>query len=184
MSGYFITGLPRSRTTWLAAYLTAASMAAHERRHICYHEPKFPTPEWVAELVEGAGISCTLSGLLPTRRDAIMSVPMLYIMRSIWDVAVSLSRQKFNILEKGGSVLTPHDWQDRLQPVSDKLQQLSYDHPRCMVVGYKYIDTYLEQITEHLLGVGVYDHDLAEEFKKYHITDTTYSTYITKDTGE
>ena len=146
---FFVTGLPRSRTAWFAAYLD------------CKHEPMNGASS-DAELIEiigdGGASDCGLAWF--NIRKHYPNSPVLVIDRDINDVITSMNR----ILPINNEVI------HLLQETRAKMLSIE----GALIIKYDQINDKLEEIWNFLKG-GKFDGDRADMFKGLNIQLSSYS---------
>lgn len=149
MGKFVITGLPRSRTSWFAAYLTHGDTFCHHEA--IYHKKEMNLPEY-----QNVGNSDSGYPLSPEWAEALGEHKIVVIHRDLDEVA--------NNLEIVGV--------DDVRPI---LEEIHYNMDRLygLHVKFENINEHLEAIHKHI-GVP-YDQDRAELFTSLDIQPMEFS---------
>ena len=139
MNKFVITGLPRSRTAWFAAYLTHGDV-------LCYHEAFYHHQQ-----LEGAYHVGTADCGYALRDWGIGKHGLVVIHRDYKDVAKSM--RAIGLVDEIGY----------LPILAERLQELDGLH-----IEYSEIDDRIEEIHDYL-GLPGYDKKRAELFSKMNI---------------
>ncbi len=157
MRNFLITGLPRSRTAWMAAFMSTC-------RVLCRHEPlkalssiKDMPSVMLSDNHTHVGASDSGAGLFLPWIMANMPMPVLVIERDLRDVQLSMSTIGF--------------------PIGDALEQLLCElrayrnHPDVMWVAFDSLNEKrtMLKIWEHLVPGLQFDNDRFELFRELNI---------------
>ena len=159
---FFITGLPRSRTAWFAAYLSAYPDV------FCWHEAlkECPTPERFHNMMEPHGLNELIDYRLGNSDSMLMftdfqqrwpDAPTVVIHRDPPQVASSVERMFGGPLHDGGREL--------LDRALVKMKRLNGLH-----MPFEDVDNAIESIHAYL-GIPYRD-DIYQLFQKLRITTT------------
>lgn len=158
---YFITGYPRSRTAWLAAFMTTG-------QSLCLHEGIARTGgiEPLGRAMEACAKHCGAVGdsdpTLPLYAEefleAFPDAPVLVVKRPALEVRSSLMRQGMTLSET----------ESMLERLSAGLETIISKAQVCWPVDYHSIDSTLEPIWEFLVGDG-FDALRAAEMVRFRI---------------
>ncbi len=150
MAKFVITGLPRSRTAWFAAYLTHGDT-------FCHHEAIFHNKSMDLEGYANVGDSDSGYVLRPEWGPEQGNHRIVVIHRDIDEVRASLA------------AVGIFDARSLLLDCDDKLDELKGFH-----VNFNHINDKLEDIC-HYIKVP-YDRDRAELFKTLHIEPVDFTS--------
>lgn len=144
MRPFFITGLPRSRTAWLAVASTTGNS-------ICHHEPGFGDYEsardiWQAPSAVRVGISDAGLGLHIRRIVDDIAPRVLIVDRDLEAVLASFERYADTDLGEARTAV-----RDRLRLLGDALQ---YQHPSIFRVRFEDL-TSQSVVTDCMAWLGV-----------------------------
>ena len=174
MNNFFITGLPRSRTSWMANFFTHANT-------YCFHELSNEAPDYIQirdiltnRLEEYKGISdCLLPFYFEPLAETLENVRLLVIERDFGEVVESFLKwaKNENYVELQDIIV------GQLKKLKEKLDYIKgrYEH---MIVNFSELDDVnkMEEIWYYLLPGLRFDSERFELLNKFKI-DPVYEKY-------
>lgn len=151
---FFVIGLPRSRTAWLANFLT-------HQGNFCYHEGMNGCPtiqDYKNKLGKAKGDSSTGLMLLDMNKE-FPKAPKVIIDSDV-EASIEFAKEVYNV-----------DNPEYFYGLQEKLNEIEGLH-----IKFEDINDRLEDIWKHLIGTG-YDADRAELLKEMNIQTTNYYDY-------